>query len=549
MRFFLYEKQLAMKSDMVNRLLEEVLDGAAYDGILGSPDEFEYRNKMEFSFGDEVLDGPLTLGLHKRATTYTVLDADSCRLVHEDIRKIVRATLDYCKENNLPKYNKRIHQGFLRFLLVRRSQTTGELLVYLITSSQMQHDFSAWADRLRKLEISGTFAGIFHAEDDKMADAVNVDVLHTLYGKDYFYEELLGLKFKVTAFSFFQTNTQGAEVLYDAVRRYVTGKIPEGGLFAHEAETDIDSVADMDSADEQIAGADNVEFAHKIDSVREIWTAKNQLNGAGTDTEISVNSLSAGEETDGTTQAPQRDAEAVHAPILYDLYSGTGTIGQMLSPVAGHVYGVELIPEAVKAAEENAALNDITNCTFIVGDVLEKLQEIEERPDYIILDPPREGVNPRALSQIIEYGVGEMVYISCKASSFKKDMAMLREHGWRVKRWCLVDMFPQTMHVETVCLLSKLSGAKHHISVQVDMDEMNLTAAESKATYQEIQEWVQEKYGFNVSHLNISQVKRKHGIIERENYNKPKSEDSRQPGCPEEKERAIEDAMKRFQMI
>ncbi len=445
-----YEKQLAMKSDMVNRLLEEVLDGAAYDGILGSPDEFEYRNKMEFSFGDEVLDGPLTLGLHKRATTYTVLDADSCRLVHEDIRKIVRATLDYCKENNLPKYNKRIHQGFLRFLLVRRSQTTGELLVYLITSSQMQHDFSTWADRLRKLEISGTFAGIFHAEDDKMADAVNVDVLHMLYGKDYFYEELLGLKFKVTAFSFFQTNTQGAEVLYDAVRRYVTGKIPEGGRFAHEADTV--SKVGFEQEDDTVS---NVEFAHKIDSVREIWTAKNQLNGAGTDTEISVNSLSAGEETDGTTQAPQRDAEAVHAPILYDLYSGTGTIGQMLSPVAGHVYGVELIPEAVKAAEENAALNDITNCTFIVGDVLEKLQEIEERPDYIILDPPREGVNPRALSQIIEYGVGEMVYISCKASSFKKDMAMLREHGWRVKRWCLVDMFPQTMHVETVVLMTR----------------------------------------------------------------------------------------------
>ena len=448
-----YEKQLAMKSDMVNRLLEEVLDGAAYDGILGSPDEFEYRNKMEFSFGDEVLDGPLTLGLHKRATTYTVLDADSCRLVHEDIRKIVRATLDYCKENNLPKYNKRIHQGFLRFLLVRRSQTTGELLVYLITSSQMQHDFSTWADRLRKLEISGTFAGIFHAEDDKMADAVNVDVLHMLYGKDYFYEELLGLKFKVTAFSFFQTNTQGAEVLYDAVRRYVTGKIPEGGRFAHEADTV--SKVGFEQEDDTVS---NVEFAHKIDSVREIWTAKNQLNGAGTD----------------TTQAPQRDAEAVHAPILYDLYSGTGTIGQMLSPVAGHVYGVELIPEAVKAAEENAALNDITNCTFIAGDVLEKLQEIEERPDYIILDPPREGVNPRALSQIIEYGVGEMVYISCKASSFKKDMAMLREHGWRVKRWCLVDMFPQTMHVETVCLLSKLSGAKHHISVQVDMDDRSI---------------------------------------------------------------------------
>ena len=389
-----YEKQLAMKSDMVNRLLEEVLDGAQYDGILGSPDEFEYRNKMEFSFGDEVLDGPLTLGLHKRATTYTVLNADSCRLVHEDIRKIVRTTLDYCKENSLPKYNKRIHEGFLRFLLVRRSQTTGELLVYLITSSQMKHDFSEWADRLRKLEIRGSFAGIFHAEDDKMADAVNVDVLHTLYGQDYFYEELLGLKFKVTAFSFFQTNTLGAELLYDVVRRYVTGQAPEGGHFAGEA--------------------------------------------SETQTEC-VN-------------------ETFNSPVLYDLYSGTGTIGQMLSPVAKRVYGVELIPEAVLAAEENAALNGITNCRFIAGDVLEKMSEIEEKPDYIILDPPREGVNPRALSQIIDYGVGEMVYISCKASSFKKDMAVLREHGWRVKRWCLVDMFPQTMHVETIVLLQKLNS-------------------------------------------------------------------------------------------
>ena len=403
-----YEDQLAMKSDMVNRLLEEVLDGAAYDGILGSPDEFEYRNKMEFSFGDEEVDGPLTLGLHKRATTYTVLDADSCRLVHEDIRKIVRATLEYCKEHKLPKYNKRIHVGYMRFLLVRCSQTTGELLVYLITSSQMQHDFSDWADRLRALEIEGSFAGIFHAEDDKMADAVNVDTLHTLYGKDYFYEELLGLKFKVTAFSFFQTNTLGAELLYDAVRKYVTGRVPENGRFAREA---IQPLAEK--------------------SVKEL-----------------------------------------DSPILYDLYSGTGTIGQMLSPVARRVYGVELIPEAVRAAEENAALNGITNCNFIAGDVLEKLAEIEEKPDYIILDPPREGVNPRALSQIIEYGVGEMIYISCKASSFKKDMATLRDYGWRVKRWCLVDMFPQTMHVETVvCLSNKNARSKDYVEIGVDAED------------------------------------------------------------------------------
>ena len=482
-----YEDQLAMKEDMVKRLLEEVVDDAVYDGILRSPLEFEYRNKMEFSFGDDVENGPLTLGLHRRNTTYTVLNAHSCALAHKDMRKILGATLDYCREIGLKKYDKKIHKGFLRFLLVRRSQTTGELLVYIVTSSQQEHDFSDWAERLLALPIEGSYAGIFHAIDDKMSDAVKVDYAKSLYGKEFFYEELLGLKFKVTAFSFFQTNTPGAEVLYDAVRRYVTGGIPGG------------------------SGGSGDIFA----KTEQAHTGENRTE----------------------------------APVLYDLYSGTGTIGQVLSPVAGKVYGIELIPEAVDAARENAALNNITNCEFIAGDVLEKLAELPEKPDYIVLDPPREGINPKALGQIIDYGVGEMVYISCKASSFKRDMVTLRANGWRVKRYCLVDLFPQTMHIETVCLLSKLSEVKNHISVKVDMNEMDLTAAESKATYEEIQDWVQEKYGFHVSHLNIAKTKRKCGIIERVNYNLPKSENSRSPETPKEKEEAIIEAFRHFQMI
>jgi tRNA/tmRNA/rRNA uracil-C5-methylase (TrmA/RlmC/RlmD family) len=486
-----YEDQLAMKEDMVRRLLDEVVDDAVYDGILRSPLEFEYRNKMEFSFGDDVENGPLTLGLHRRNTTYTVLNAHSCALAHEDVRKVLGATLDYCREMGLKKYDKKIHKGFLRFLLVRRSQTTGELLVYIVTSSQQEHDFSDWADRLLALPIEGSYAGIFHAIDDKMSDAVKVDYATPLYGKEYFYEELLGLKFKVTAFSFFQTNTPGAEVLYDAVRRYVTGGVPGQNTPGQEDGGDRSSKAEKVCVDENRSGS----------------------------------------------------------PVLYDLYSGTGTIGQVLSPVAGKVYGIELIPEAVDAARENVALNGITNCEFIAGDVLEKLAELPEKPDYIVLDPPREGINPKALAQIIDYGVGEMVYISCKASSFKRDMVTLRASGWRVKRYCLVDLFPQTMHVETVCLLSKLSEAKNHISVKVDMDEMDVTAAESKATYQEIQEWVQEKYRFHVTHLNIAKTKRKCGIIERVNYNLPKSENSRSPETPKEKEEAIIEAFRHFQMI
>jgi 23S rRNA (uracil1939-C5)-methyltransferase len=141
-----------------------------------------------------------------------------------------------------------------------------------------------------------------------------------------------------------------------------------------------------------------------------------------------------------------------------------------------------------------------------------------------------------------------VVYVSCDPATLARDLAVFAQDYTAVEISCF-DMFPATSHVETVCLLSKLSEAKHHISVQVDMDELDLTAAESKATYEEIQEWVQEKYGFHVTHLNIAQVKRKHGIIERENYNKPKSPDSKQPGCPVEKVKAIEEALRYFQMI
>ena len=234
---------------------------------------------------------------------------------------------------------------------------------------------------------------------------------------------------------------------------------------------------------------------------------------------------------------------------LFDLYSGTGTIAQILAPVASQVTGVEIVEEAVEAARINAGLNGLDNCEFIAGDVLKVLDTLQSPPDLIILDPPRDGVHQKALEKIIRYGASRMVYISCKPTSLVRDLAVLQNGGYRVERASSVDLFPGTVHVETVCLLSKLSEAKNHISVKVDMDEMDLTAAESKATYQEIQEWVQEKYGFHVSHLNIAKTKRKCGIIERQNYNLPKSDESRSPETPEEKEKAIIEAFKAFQMI
>ena len=202
----------------------------------------------------------------------------------------------------------------------------------------------------------------------------------------------------------------------------------------------------------------------------------------------------------------------------------------------------------MEAARENAALNGLSNCDFIAGDVLKVLDTLEEQPDLIVLDPPRDGIHPKALPKIIRYGVDRMVYVSCKPTSLARDLIVLQAGGYQVERMALVDMFPFTGHVESICLLSKLN-AKQHIEVEVKMDELDLTAAESKATYEEIKAYVLEHSGMKVSSLYIAQVKQKCGIIERENYNKPKSEDAKQPQCPMEKEKAIMEALEHFGMI
>lgn len=467
-----YEEQLKLKEKQVKSLLDEVIQGGyQYDGIKASPLTCGYRNKMEFSFGDEVKDGPLALGMHKRGSFYDIVTVDQCLLVHEDCCKILRATLDYFKEKHVSFLKKTTHQGYLRHLLVRRGMRTGEILADLVTTTQTADSWvgeeteaellEGWKQALLNLSLSGSFAGILHTKNDSLADAVFNDGTDVLYGQDYFYEELLGLKFKITPFSFFQTNSLGAEVLYDTVRRYIG-------------------------------------------------------------------------DTDGRK--------------VFDLYSGTGTIAQILAPVAEHVTGVEIVEEAVEAAGENAALNGLSNCDFIAGDVLKVLDTLEEQPDLIVLDPPRDGIHPKALPKIIRYGVDRMVYVSCKPTSLARDLIVLQAGGYRVERMALVDMFPFTGHVETVCLLSKLN-AKQHIEVEVKMDELDITAAESKATYEEIKTYVLEHTGLKVSHLYIAQVKQKYGIIERENYNKPKSENARQPKCTPEKEAAIIDALRYFQMI
>ena len=243
---------------------------------------------------------------------------------------------------------------------------------------------------------------------------------------------------------------------------------------------------------------------------------------------------------------------------VWDLYCGVGTISLFMARRAKKVCGVEIIPEAIENAEQNAARNGIENAEFFVGKAEEVLpayvqarKAAGEDPDIdvICVDPPRKGCDSKCLETILEIRPERVVYVSCDPATLARDLRILADGGYELRKLRPVDQFGHTVHVETVCLLSKLSEAKHHIEVKVDMDELDLTSAEAKATYKEIQDWVQEKYGFHVTNLNIAQVKQKHGIIERENYNKPKTPDSKQPGCPEDKIKAIEDAMRNFQMI
>ena len=497
-----YKEQLKIKSTQVEKLLREVVSGELpFEGIIGSPVTEEYRNKMEFSFGDEYKDGPLALGLHKRNSMYDIVPVTECKIIDEDYRKILTCVQDYAIEKELPFQHKLSHEGYLRHLLVRKSVKTGQILVDIVTTTQIEHDFTELVNRLTSIEYKGTLTGVLHTFNDSLADAVINEKTELLYGQDYIEEELLGLRFKITPFSFFQTNSRGAEVLYSKAREYVLS----GGFG-------------------DVAGADGTGAA-------------------------SVAENSDVTETVNVTGNVSTSGNAGSKPVIYDLYTGTGTIAQMLSPVASKVIGVEIVAEAVEAAKKNAAQNGLANCEFIADDVLKALDNIEIKPDFIVLDPPRDGIHPKALEKIIDYGVDRMVYISCKPTSLARDLITLQERGYKVEKCCCVDMFPNTGHVETVVLLSKGMVDSRKVKVDFSLEDMDLSEFKGKATYEQIKAYVLEQTGLKVSSLYIAQIKKKCGLDVGENFNLPKSEKARQPMCTPEKEEAIMQAFRHFGII
>lgn len=365
-----YAKQLEIKEEQVLELFEDAgIRGFEFLGVQGSPDNVGYRNKMEYTFGDEVKGGPLTLGLHKKGRHIDIQTVDGCMLVDSDFNTILKESLAFFQDAELPYYRVVNHEGYLRNLVVRKGIHTNEIMVNIVTSSQCEFDMSKFADMINGLELKGNVVSILHTINDGLADAVQCDEMRILYGVDYLHEEILGLKFKISPFSFFQTNTKGAEQLYTIARDFIG------------------------------------DHSNKV---------------------------------------------------VFDLYSGTGSIGQLMAEKAKKVYGIEIIEEAVVAANENAKLNDLDNCEFIAGDVKDTVKSLDVKPDLIIVDPPRPGIHKQAIKDICDFGAKEIVYISCNPKTLVDDLKDFIGYGYMPEKVKCMDMFPNTPHCESVVKLYKI---------------------------------------------------------------------------------------------
>ncbi len=369
MQSIAYEEQLKIKDEQIQSLFkQENIKVEEFLPIKSSPKIFEYRNKMEFTFGDEEKNGSITLGMHKKGLHHDIITVDDCRIMDEDFRRILMTVLGYARKNNLTQYNSMRHDGFLRHLVVRKGHYTKEIIVHLVSTTQDSHEFNDLGKVLGRLDLDGEIVGFLHSLNDGLADIVQSDEMRVIFGRKEYKEKLFYLTFEISPYSFFQTNTLGAESLYLEV----------------------------------------IEFLGDV-----------------------------------------------KGKTVIDLYSGTGTIAQVLAKDAKKVIGIELVQEAVDKAIENAKINNLSNCTFIAGDVKEKMLEIREKPDAMVIDPPREGIHDKALRDILSHKLDEMVYVSCNPKTLVKNLKSFQEAGYTVKKVRGVDLFPHTSHVETVVLLTR----------------------------------------------------------------------------------------------
>jgi len=366
-----YEEQLKIKENIVFSLFDQYhIKPNNYHGITPSVYIYEYRNKMEYSFGNEYKDGPLVLGLRGKGKKFDVYYTKDCKLVDDDFNTIVKQTREFFLNKNIPFRNYKNHSGFLRNLGIRKGLKTGEILLNLVTSldNNYYQEVETWKEETLNTNLKGNIVSIIQSKTKSKANVVKADEMEILYGRDYFYEKIFDLTFKIGPFSFFQTNTKGAEILYQTALSY-----------------------------------------------------------------------------------------AENSNVVYDFYSGTGTISLLLANKAKKVYGIEIIKEAVEAAKQNAILNNINNVEFVNEDVKDfvKQQSGTEKPDYIVVDPPRAGLHPNLIKFIKTQQFNKIIYISCNPKTLIPNLKELSDL-YTISDFHLVDMFPHTDHVESVALMTRV---------------------------------------------------------------------------------------------
>ena len=363
-----YEMQLRYKEEEVLELFRDSgLEFNKYHGILGSPSQWHYRNKMEYTFGDEYKEGPMCLGMHVKNRRNSILTTDHCEIVPDDFNLLLKRTLDHFRGSGLDYYWPMGRRGTLRNLVLREGRRTGQLMAILVTTSDERVDARAWAEDLLTVETASQLTSIYHMTNDSFQDAVVPEKLELLHGQQFITEEICGLTFQITPTSFFQTSTEAAEKLFEQIVKLAG------------------DVSEMD---------------------------------------------------------------------VFDLYCGTGTIGNILAKSAYSVTGVEIIEEAALIAQENARINGNQNAVFIAGDVRDVLRDLEKTPDLIVMDPPRAGIHPKALEYAMAFNAKEMIYVSCNPKSLANDLMKLQD-TMSLEELILLDNYPNTNHVEAIVLMSR----------------------------------------------------------------------------------------------
>ncbi len=451
-----YAEQLSFKQAKTIKYLGRF---GHVEEIIGMDEPYHYRNKVQAAFGT-TRGGKIISGVYQ-SSSHNIVLVDECMLEDKTADKIITDIRKMLPRFKLTAYNEDTGKGFLRHVLVKRGFATGEVMVVLVTGTNI---FPGKKDFIKALlKVHGEITTIIWNINPSKTSLVLGKREEVLYGSGYIEDILCGKRFRISAKSFYQINPVQTEKLYSTA----------------------------------------IDFA--------------ELTGNET---------------------------------VLDAYCGIGTIGLVAIDKAKQVIGVELNEDAVKDAVMNAKLNAAENIRFFSADAgkfMVGMAEEKEKVDVVFMDPPRAGSDIPFLKSIAALKPKRVVYVSCNVETQARDLAFLCKNGYKVKKIQPIDMFPHTNHVETVVLLSQ-RRPDTHIDIKLDLSELDITAAETKATYQEIKDYVLDKFGLKVSTLYISQVKAKCGIIERENYNKGK-EGHRVPKCPKEKEDAIMDALKHFKMV